>query len=139
MMLQSLYALIDLGFVGRLGEDAVAGLAISLQVFFIILALGQVIATTALANISQAYGAGDLDRARSLFSGYFIVGASVGVVAAITAYTFAPQYVSAFTGRRRGAEQGLIYFRINCVTFFSQLLLIVFALRCAAAETSSHR
>ena len=66
MLLQSVYAIVDLAFVGRLGETAVAGLSISFQVFFIVLAYGQILAATALANVSQAWGARRFEQALSL-------------------------------------------------------------------------
>ena len=55
MLLQSVYAIVDLAWIKRLGEDAVAGLSINFQIFFVILALSQVIATTAMADISQLW------------------------------------------------------------------------------------
>ena len=80
MLLQSVYALVDLGFVARLGDAAVAGLSISLQVFFIVLAVSQVLGITALANISQAYGAGRIDDARSAFAAFFYAALVLGCV-----------------------------------------------------------
>ncbi|HEX7926377.1 MAG TPA: MATE family efflux transporter, partial [bacterium] len=56
--LQSLYALVNLFFVGWLGGSAVAGLSISLNTFFIVLALGQSVGTGSLALLSQSYGRG---------------------------------------------------------------------------------
>jgi len=123
--LQSVYALTDLYFVGRLGEAAVGGLSISFQAFFLVLALSQMIAATALPHISQAYGAGDMKEARGAFTTFTGVGALLGIAAAIGAYLFAGSYVTMFTDSAAVFEQGLIYFRINALTFFSQVMLIV--------------
>ena len=79
MMLQSAYAIIDLSFIGRLGPSAVAGLSISLQAFFVILALAQIIGITAMANISQLVGAGKRTEARTAFSSYLFVTVITGV------------------------------------------------------------
>ncbi|MCB9733589.1 MAG: MATE family efflux transporter [Deltaproteobacteria bacterium] len=125
MLLQSLYALVDLAWVRSLGQEAVAGLSISLQAFFIILAVSQVVATTALAELSRAYGEGRVDDARGYASTFALVGAGVGVVAAIAAYVAAPGYVDAFAPSADVYDLGLGYFRVTTITFFSQVLLVV--------------
>ncbi len=125
MGLQSVYAIVDLAFVARLGEASVAGLAISFQVFFIILALSQIVATTALAEISQAYGAHRFAFARGVFTSFSLTGGAIGVVAAVAALAGADLYVGAFTDDPDVFREGVTYFRINAITFFLQLLLIV--------------
>ncbi len=125
LLLQSVFALVDLAFVRQLGEAAVAGLSISLQVFFIVLAVSQVIAATVIARVSQAYGAGRLDEARTLFSTYAVIGVATGLVATVVALLGASAYVHAFTDDPAVYEQGLAYFRVNAYTFFFQLMLIV--------------
>lgn len=126
MMLQSAYALVDLAFVRQLGEKAVAGLAISFQAFFLILAIGQVVATAALAEISQHYGAKKIDSARVAFSTFCAIAVGLGLVAVVAAYLSAEAYVSTFTDDPQVLELGTGYFEINSLTFLLQLLLIVF-------------
>ncbi len=125
MLLQSVYALVDLAFVARLGKEAVAGLSVCLQVFFVVLALGQILAVTALAGISQAYGSGKFKEAWGLFSAFLLIAVGLGLVAAVGAFFGADTYVSWFTDDLETHRQGSLYFRINALTFFSQLLLIV--------------
>ena len=126
MLLQSLYALVDLAFVGRLGGQAVAGLSISFQAFFIVLAISQAVATTAIAEVSQAWGAGKLDDGRSAFTMLCVVGLVVGLVAALAAYLSADLYVSLFAGDPEVHRLGLEYFRVTALSFLLQLLLLVF-------------
>jgi len=125
MLLQSVYALVDLAFVARLGKEAVAGLSVCLQVFFVVLALGQVLAVSALAGISQAYGSGKFKQAWGLFSAFLLISIGLGLVAAVGAFFGADTYVSWFTDDPETHRQGTIYFKINALTFFSQLVLIV--------------
>ena len=139
MLLQSAYALIDLYWVRFLGTASVAALSISLQAFFIILALAQVVAVTALAQISQSYGAGDLRRAHGLFSGFLVVSTVIGLIAAISAYLGAEPYVRFFApdpsqfipgsiDQDTAIEviiQGLDSFEINAITFCTQVIIIV--------------
>ena len=125
MLLQSVYAIVDLAWIKRLGEEAVAGLSINFQIFFVILALSQVIATTAMADISQLWGKGERKGARAAFSSFLVVSLVLGVLTTGGAWLTADVYINAFTSDPAVAEQGLAYFQINALTFFSQLLLIV--------------
>ncbi len=125
MGLQSVYALVDLAFVGRLGADAVAGLGISLQAFFLVLAISQVVSTAVLARVSQRYGAGNVREGREAFTGFLIVAVGVGLAAAAAAYFSAELYVGTFTADPGVHELGLAYFRITSLTFLFQLLLMV--------------
>ena len=125
MGLQSAYALIDLAWVGGLGDKAVAGLAISLQAFFIVLALAQVLATTALAELSQAYGAGRVADARRLFTSFTLVGVAVGAVAVLVAYASADLYVGTFTDDPEVHAGGVAYFEVTALTFLTQLVIMV--------------
>lgn len=126
MTMQSVYALVDLAFVRQLGEAAIAGLSISFQVFFIILALSQIVAVTALSKVSQAYGSGDLAEARERLTTFVLLAAGIGVVSALSAYALAEPYVRAFTDDPEVFAFGLEYYRVNTITFLVQFLLIVF-------------
>jgi putative MATE family efflux protein len=126
MSLQSVYALVDLGYVRQLGEASVAGLSVSFQAFFLVLAMAKVVGTTLLARVSRLYGEQDIDEARRVFTRYSAVAACVGLVAAVVAFLSADLYVSTFTDDPAARAEGLKYFRIGAVTFFLQLLLVVF-------------
>ena len=125
MTLQSAYALVNLVFVTQLGDRAVSGLAITIQAFFIILALGQVLGQTALADISQAYGRGDLGSARSALTSYSLLAVALGLVTSIGAYLGAERYIGAFTDDPEVFAQGVAYFEATAPTFLLQLLIIV--------------
>jgi putative MATE family efflux protein len=125
MLMQSAYALVNLIFVVELGDEAVSGLAISIQAFFIILAIGQVIGQTALADISQAYGRHDVERARSALTTYTILALGLGVLAMLAAWLGADLYVGLFTDDPRVHAEGVAYFEANAPTFLLQLLIIV--------------
>lgn len=126
MGLQSVYALVDLGYVRQLGEASVAGLAVSFQAFFLVLAMAKVVGTTLLARVSQLYGRKDVAEARRVFTRYSAVAAVIGLLAAAAAFFSAETYVSTFTEDPAAVAEGLAYFRICAMTFFLQLLLVVF-------------
>ncbi|HEU0298304.1 MAG TPA: MATE family efflux transporter [Longimicrobium sp.] len=68
MVFQTLYFLIDLYWVGRLGTAAVAGVSIAGQLSFIVLALGQMLGVGATTLISHAAGRRDGAEASHLFN-----------------------------------------------------------------------
>jgi putative MATE family efflux protein len=68
MVFQTLYFLIDLYWVGRLGTAAVAGVSIAGQLSFIVLALGQMLGVGATTLISHAAGRRDAAEAGHLFN-----------------------------------------------------------------------
>ncbi|MCC6625620.1 MAG: polysaccharide biosynthesis C-terminal domain-containing protein [Deltaproteobacteria bacterium] len=127
MFLQSCYALVNLVFVRMLGDRAVAAHGITLHSFFIILAIGQMIGTTATADISQAYGRGEVPRARGLLSAYTLLAVALGVAASIAAYLLADVYVAFLSDDPDVRPLGLVYFEANAPTFLLQLIIIILA------------
>jgi len=125
MTLQSAYAIVNLVFVTQLGDRAVSGLAITIQAFFIILAVGQVLGQTALADISQAYGRGDVALARRSLTTYTLLAVVLGLVTTLAAWLGSEAYVGMFTDDPEVYAQGVAYFQANAPTFLLQLLIIV--------------
>lgn len=68
MVVQTLYYLVDLYWVGRLGPQAVAAVGISGNLMFVVLALSQMLAVGATALVSHATGQKDRDRALLVFN-----------------------------------------------------------------------
>ena len=68
MVLQTLYALIDIYWVGQLGKEAVAAVALASNLMFLVLALSQSLAVGAVALISQAFGRKDEATVQRLFN-----------------------------------------------------------------------
>jgi putative MATE family efflux protein len=68
MVFQTLYFLIDLYWVGRLGTSAVAAVAIAGNLAFIVLALTQMLAVGMTTVVSHAVGQRDLPQANALFN-----------------------------------------------------------------------
>jgi putative MATE family efflux protein len=123
-VLQSLYALADLYFVGRLGGAALAGLGISLNTFFLVLAVGQAVGTGGLAMLAQTYGRGDHARVPHLFQQVFWLSTVIGLLFWVGGFLLARPFVAAFTQDPAVLEAGVSFFRIYCGTFFTQVVMI---------------
>jgi putative MATE family efflux protein len=68
MLVQTLYFLVDLSFVARLGADALAGVSLGGNAVMLVLALTQVLSVGAVSVISHAVGAKDPARANLAFN-----------------------------------------------------------------------
>jgi putative MATE family efflux protein len=123
-VLQSLYALADLYFVGRLGGAALAGLGISLNTFFLVLAVGQAVGTGGLALLSQAYGRGDHTGVPHLFQQMFWLSLTIGLIFAAGGVLLAEPFIASFTRDPDVLREGVAFFRVYAGTFFTQVMLI---------------
>ena len=68
MVFQTLYFLVDLYWVGRLGKEAVAGVGVAGNLTFVVLALSQMLGVGTTTVVSHAAGRKEHDRAVLLFN-----------------------------------------------------------------------
>ena len=80
MLFQTLYFLIDLYWVGRLGTQAVAAVGIAGNLTFIVLALTQMLGVGTTAVVSHAVGAKDHPRAQLMFNQSQVLAMVTGVL-----------------------------------------------------------
>ena len=80
MATQTLYFLVDLYWVGRLGREAVAAVGISGNLMFVVLAVSQMLAVGATTLVSHAVGQKDRERATLLFNQSQVLAMLVGIV-----------------------------------------------------------
>lgn len=125
--LQSLYALVNLFFVGWLGGAAVAGLSISLNTFFLVLAVGQSLGTGALALLSQSYGRGERAGVPHVYQQAVWLTLAVGAVLWLAGWLGARPFIAAFSTDAEVVREGAVFFRIHSATFLLQLGLMVFS------------
>ncbi len=80
MVFQTLYFLVDLYWVGRLGKEAVAAVAVAGNLTFVVLALSQMLGVGTTTVVSHAAGRKDRDRAVLLFNQSQVLSLVCGVV-----------------------------------------------------------
>src|SRR5436309_9711137 len=68
MLFQTLYFLIDLYFVSRIGDAAIAGVGAAGNLTFVVMALTQVLGVGTVTLIAQAVGRKDRDDANLVFN-----------------------------------------------------------------------
>jgi putative MATE family efflux protein len=80
MVFQTLYVLVDLYWVGRLGTEAVAAVAISGNLMFVVLAATQMLGVGTTTLVSHAVGRKDREDAQLVFNQSQLLSAVVGLV-----------------------------------------------------------
>jgi putative MATE family efflux protein len=113
MVFQTLYVLVDLFWMGRLGTDAIAAVGLAGNLSFVVIAITQVLAVGATTLVSHASGRKDQERAIFLFNQSQVLSMAVGVLFLAIAMMFRHQYAagqSATEGMRIATEQFLLWF-----------------------------
>jgi MATE family, multidrug efflux pump len=80
MVFQTLYFLVDLYWVGRLGKEAVAGVAVSGNLTFVVLAVTQMLGVGTTTLVSHAAGQKDHPRALVVFNQAQVLSILVGAL-----------------------------------------------------------
>ncbi|WP_313919535.1 MATE family efflux transporter [Tahibacter sp.] len=93
MLFQMLYVLIDLYFVARLGDAAIAGVVTASNVQFIIMAVTQVLGVGTMALIAQAVGRKDHADANLVFNQSLLLGLICAVLTLVGGYGVADLYI----------------------------------------------
>src|SRR6187431_3304680 len=90
MVFQTLYVLVDLYWVGRLGTEAVAAVAISGNLLFVVLAVTQMLGVGTTTLISHAAGSKNRDRALLIFNQSQVLAMVVGAIFLIVVMLLRP-------------------------------------------------
>jgi putative MATE family efflux protein len=109
MIFQTLYFLIDLYWVGRLGKEAVAAVAIAGNLTFIVLAVSQMLGVGATALISHATGAKDPARALRVFNQSQVLSLVVAVIFLVAGMLLRGVYASELAADAATAEMARQY------------------------------
>ena len=113
MVFQTLYFLIDLYWVGRLGKEAVAGVGIAGNLNFVTLAVTQMLSVGITTLVSHSTGQKDRDRACRIFNQSQVLSMVVGVAFFIVGMATRHVYVNALgpdAVTARLAADYLLYF-----------------------------
>lgn len=131
MFVQTLYFLVDLYFVGKLGATALAGLSLAGNAMFLIFALTQIINIGTATLISHAVGSKDQLNANSIFNQSMMISSVIGVVVCVIGYLGAKSYLSIVSQDPETVAMGLdyLYWFIPCMALQFIMVAISAALR----------
>jgi putative MATE family efflux protein len=111
MLMQTLYFLVDLYFVGRLGDAALAGVGSAGNVTMIVVALTQVLGVGTVALIAQAVGRRDAADANLVFNQSLVMAAGCAVATIVGGYALSGPYMRAIGADAATAAAGTDYLR----------------------------
>src|SRR6202167_4301785 len=86
MLLQTLYYIVDLYFVSRLGNAAIAGVSAAGNVAFIVFALTQMLGVGIVSLISQAVGRKDAAEANLVFNQSLLLSLLFSILTLVCGY-----------------------------------------------------
>lgn len=124
MLFQTLYFLVDLYFVGRLGDAAIAGVGSAGNLSFLVLALTQVLGVGTVALISQAVGRKEQDTANLVFNQALLL-AFLGLAASLgLGYALGARFAATFGSDSATAAAGLSYLHWYLPALALQFVLV---------------
>ena len=109
MVFQTLYFLVDLYFVSRLGDVAIAGVTAAGTIPFVIMALTQVLGVGTVALVSHAAGRKDQQEANLVFNQSVLLSAICGVLTLVAGYALSGLYTRSVAADAATAAAGATY------------------------------
>lgn len=103
LVVQTLYSLIDIYWVSRLGEEAVAAVSLSSNVMFVVMAVSQMIGVGAVALVSQSAGRKEQQEVLRLFNQAQSLSVTAGCVFAVLGFAFMGAYARELAGSEETA------------------------------------
>ena len=92
MLVQTLYLLADLYWVGHLGKEAIAAVGVAGNITMIVLALTQMLGVGTTTLIAQAAGRKDQARAELVFNQSFVMSIVIAFALGIVGFLLRPAY-----------------------------------------------
>jgi putative MATE family efflux protein len=128
LLFQTLYVLVDLYFVGRLGKEAIAAVSVSGNLTFLVLAVTQMLGVGTTSAIAQAVGRRDEAQARLLFNQSQALAVLVGGAFLVVMLLTRGAYARALSARGGTASLAVAY-----LTWFIPAMSLQFVLGTMAA------
>jgi len=112
MMMESLFAVVDIFFVAKLGEHAIATVGLTESVVVLVYAVGFGISMAATALISRRFGEKKYSEAGSAAFQLLIVGGAISVILGILGWIFAGDILGLMGAEPAVVASGVMYSRI---------------------------
>ena len=122
MILQTGHNLIDIFWVARLNPESIAAVSLAGNVFFIILALSQMLGVGTLAMMARFFSRKEHDKVRHVFVQGILLALTVALLTLIAGVALSHHIIRLLGGTGTIHQLGTIYLRIIFVGFFFLLL-----------------
>ncbi|MEP0712792.1 MATE family efflux transporter [Algoriphagus sp.] len=112
MMMESAFAVVDIFFVAKLGEHAIATVGLTESVVVLVYAMGFGISMAATALISRRFGEKEFKEAGAAAFQLLLVGGAISILLGILGWIFAPDILALMGAEATVIETGVNYTRI---------------------------
>ncbi len=123
ILVQTLYFFVDLYFVSKLGDSVIAGVTAAGNIWFVVLALTQVLNVGTVALVSHAVGAQQRDRANLVFNQSLVLSGVTALFVFVGVYLAAEPYM-----RTVGADEATVRAGVDYLYWFAPGLGLQFAM-----------
>lgn len=108
-VLQAVYDIVDMIWIGRISASAVAGITIFSTVFWIVSVLNEIIGSSSISMVSQSYGKGDNEKTVKIIEQTLTFKALVAIIASIILLFTLKPLLSFFTDEADVLKAALDY------------------------------
>jgi putative MATE family efflux protein len=126
MVMESLFAIVDVFFVSKIGVDAVTTVGLTESVITVVYSLAWGISMAATAMVSRRIGEKNPDAAANAATQAILLTLMIGLVLGITGYLFAGEILLLMGASPEVMENGLAYTQISFAS--SPIILMLFLL-----------
>ena len=109
MLVQTLYFMVDLYFVAKLGDAAIAGVSSAGTIMFVIMGLTQMLGVGTVALIAHAAGRKDQDDANLIFNQSLVLSAICAAITLVAGYGLAGAYMRSVGADAATTQAGITY------------------------------
>jgi putative MATE family efflux protein len=109
MLVQTMYYMVDLYFVGQLGHVALAGVSAAGNVMLMVMALTQMLSVGAVSLIARAVGGKQQEKANHLFNQSMLMAVAGMLLTLIAGFTLSTLYLQAVGADAETQQAGLAY------------------------------
>jgi len=115
MGIQTLYNLVDMIFIGRLGGQAITGIAFNMPLFFLVLGLTMGLGTGVTAAIARFIGEDDKRQADNCAEHAVFIAALISILLTSTGLLFGREILSLFGAKDEILNLGWEYLNVMCI------------------------
>lgn len=114
MAIQTLYTIVDMIFIGRLGGDAIAAVAFNMPIFFLVLGLSFGLGGGVTASIARFIGADDKANADNVAEHSIAIALVISIVLTAGGLLFGPQILTLMGSTNEVMPQAWDYLKVSC-------------------------
>lgn len=121
-IMQTSYNIVDIFWVGKLGATAIAAVSLAGTVFYVVLAIGQVLGSGTVTLVAQSFGAKLIDKANNVVRQSLLLASLIALLTGIAGFILSKQVMILLGGQDDVLSLSTIYLKIVSIGFFFQLL-----------------